>query len=357
MQREKKILILTDDNDYLCLSILSQEKNHSVCVEKIVQFLQKCNWSVTQRKYSDINDKIDFHHGFVLYASSEDYGLFYKDYIEDILLILRKKDNILLPGFDFFRAHHNKCYMELLRKEFKDQSLIKIKTYLFGSYMELKDFVKKGLLSYPLVVKASSGSGSSGVGIANTEKQLLKLGKKYSYRIYFDYYANLYRSAFMQKVKNEIRKIKGQKEVLYRKKRGKFIVQTFVKNLNGDYKVLVFGNKYYILRRMNRKSDFRASGSGKFSFPDLNFETEQILNYAKRVKQEINQALLSLDIAYDGKECYLIEFQCISFGPYTLQMSDKYFIQEKKEWKKIVGKSLLEEEIAIAIDSYFEENI
>lgn len=355
MQKEKKILILTDDNNYLCLSLLSQNKNNSVCVKKVIQSFKKFGWNVIQYKYSDFNDHIDFSNGYVLYASSEDYGLFYKDYIEDILLILKKRNNILLPEFDFFRAHHNKCYMELLRNEFKDEHLKKINTNIFSSYSELETFIRSHTISYPVVVKASSGSGSSGVGIAYKEKELLRLGKRYSYRIYFDYYANLYRMYFMQKGKNAIRRIKGNGEVFYRKKGGKFLVQSFVNGLNGDYKVLVFGDKYYVLCRTNRKNDFRASGSGKFSFPELNFKTVQILNYARKVKREIQQPLLSLDIAYDGKECYLIEFQCVSFGPYTLQMSDGFFMHENEKWRKIIGKSILEEEMAVAINQYFEE--
>jgi len=48
--------------------------------------------------------------------------------------------------------------------------------------------------------------------------------------------------------------------------RSKFIVQEFIPDLSNDWKVLVFWDKYYVLRRKNRPNDFRASGSGLFSF-------------------------------------------------------------------------------------------
>ena len=41
------------------------------------------------------------------------------------------------------------------------------------------------------------------------------------------------------------------------KYRKKFIVQNFIEDLSNDWKILVFGKKYYILCRETRKNDFR----------------------------------------------------------------------------------------------------
>lgn len=75
--------------------------------------------------------------------------------------------------------------------------------------------------------------------------------------------------------------------------------------------MLVFGEKYYILRRKVRKNDFRASGSGKREFPEYLTDVEcQVLDLAYKAFCEIDTPLLSIDIAHDGEKCHMIEFQC-----------------------------------------------
>ena len=64
------------------------------------------------------------------------------------------------------------------------------------------------------------------------------------------------------------------------------IIQTFIPGLQGDYKVLFFGDKYYMMYRKNREHDFRASGSGNF-FPVPENDHEGLLNFARRVSKEI----------------------------------------------------------------------
>ena len=216
----------------------------------------------------------------------------------------------------------------------------------------MKDFTKKKNIEYPLVIKASAGAGSGGVALAYNERELLKYSKKYSKRIYFDYYANLWRISLIQKLKNTYRTLKKQPLVIYRKKEGKFIVQTFITNLKGDYKVLVFGNQYYVLQRMNRVGDFRASGSGRFSFPGFSEETQKILDFAKMAHDEMQQPMLSLDIAYDGKECHMIEFQAVHFGPYTLEKSSYYYEYKNLGWSQKKSTGDLEDAVVYAVNNF-----
>lgn len=352
---DKKITLITDDKEYICLSLCTNKKNNSADVDEIKRHLEEKGWDVDVCKYNDFNDIDVISDRYIFYASSEDLGLFYKDYIEDRLFALKRQGNILLPELDYFRAHHNKAYMEMLRQTFHSKELKSISSMIFSSPNDLKEYMRGHKIQYPVVAKVVSGSGSAGVAIAKGNKQLMKIAKKFSKRIYFDCYANLYRTKGFQSLKNVFRKLRRQRTIDYRDKKGRFIVQNFVENLSGDYKVLIFGDKFYVLKRDNRDNDFRASGSGKFAFPNTAGEVVPILNYAKLAKSEIDQPMMSLDIAYDGVRCHLIEFQCISFGPYTLQMSDGYFVETDDGWKRKEGKSVLEEEIADAINTYCEE--
>lgn len=135
--------------------------------------------------------------------------------------------------------------------------------------------------------------------------------------------------------------------------REKMIIQNFIPNLQNDFKVLVFGEKYYILQRNVRKNDFRASGSGKLEFPaQIGKKEFEVLQFASNAYMQIDTPLLSIDIAHDGTKCHMIEFQCLNFGPYTLQYSSCYYKKENNEWKEVCTKSILEKEMANAIHHY-----
>lgn len=132
--------------------------------------------------------------------------------------------------------------------------------------------------------------------------------------------------------------------------RRKFIIQNFVPGLEGDYKVLVFGEKYYVLHRKNRENDFRASGSGRFSF-----ERELppgLLDYAAKAFECFDVPFISLDIARGSEEFFLMEFQFVHFGAYTLEKSPFHFVERDGHWQLMEGPSTLEEEFARAVCTY-----
>ena len=41
---------------------------------------------------------------------------------------------------------------------------------------------------------------------------------------------------------------------------------------------------------------------------------KEVLNYAEKIYNDLNVPNLSLDIAFDGNECYLFEFQANSLS-------------------------------------------
>lgn len=360
---EIKILFLLDDYGFFTRSLLTRNKTNTVDEERIIQNLKKLFGSectIRKCKFGDLNfNKKDVYDGwYVLYASSDDYGLIYKDYIEDILLRLIADGAILIPNFNFFRSHHNKSFMELYKTIFLPEKLNTIYTQVFSEYDILKRKINNKSIGFPVVIKASTGAGSSGVRLARNKKELLKNANKFSRRKYSDFYANRFRSPFMQRLKNRYRRLKGQPEVFYKPMQGKFIIQNFVSGLTHDYKILVFGKKYYVLKRVNRDNDFRASGSGKLGY-EYNFnEVTKVLDYANIVYGLLNVPMASLDIANDGEKNHLIEYQCINFGPYTLQYAPFYFVRDKNgKWEKVKKTSVLEDEYALSIKYYFDNYI
>jgi glutathione synthase/RimK-type ligase-like ATP-grasp enzyme len=191
-----------------------------------------------------------------------------------------------------------------------------------------------------LVMKPANGARSSGVRLVEGHVAQLHYARKLSSTFnIFEYLKNMI---------NTIIRKNYRKKSLHRRK---FIVQEFIPGLDGDFKVLIYGKKYYVLTRKNRKNDFSASGSGIFSFPES--LPTGLLDYAYEVFTTFNVPFISLDIAHNGKRFDLIEFQFLSFGNYTLERSKFYFARSANNiWTKIEEKPNLEREFSSSVAQY-----
>ena len=287
----KRILILMDHCGYTFTS-LKRNYLKSIDLEKLKDNLEKKGYKVFISSLHAIDERYKISGTYVFYPSSEVHGLFYKEYIEDILLELDLRGLILLPAYKYFRAHHNKVFMELLRPNLKNinsQTIISYPIYDNRDLMNiLEDLESK--LKYPMVLKMSSGSGSRGVSLAKNRKDLLGKVKKMTYVKYRNYSMPWYSNVFSSKMKTLLRKICHKAYINRSYPQEKMVIQNFIANLKYDYKVLVFGNKYYVLKRLTRENDFRASGSGKLIFPDQINDADMIL-LARDVSKQIENEL------------------------------------------------------------------
>lgn len=278
----------------------------------------------------------------VIYTSSEDTGYHYKSFIEDVIYYLELTGARLVPPYKYLKANNNKVFMELLRKTFNNKQLQSISSEVFGTYEEMDHSLSS--FEYPTVYKQSAGAMSKGVGLAFNQEELIHNIKKIART-----------KQFLREWWEKGRLLKYPGYTRQSKYRNKFIIQNFVPGLSGDYKVLVFGDKYYILKRDTKKGDFRASGSGIRNF--VKVIPQGILEYADLCKETLNVPNASFDIAYNGKAFFLIEFQCLYFGSYTLTYSDFYWHKtEENVFVLSEGKSVLEEEYASSIIKFsFQE--
>lgn len=272
-----------------------------------------------------------------LYTSSEDRGGNYKSFIEDVVFALECRGARVVPGFKFLRAHNNKVFMELLRTEWGNAVGDGLNSLCFGS---LEEFIQSGrTFKFPVVIKKPEGFKSRGVYLAKTEERLAKKIKHLTSS-----------SNFHDRIKDFLREYihKGfQAESQHRRK---IVVQNFVPGLRNDWKVLVYGNKYYPLFRETRNNDFRASGSGLLSYKrDL---PDGLLDFVEGLVKYFNVPQLSADIGYDGSGFYVFELQFIYFGTYTIEHSEYYFSREKGVWMLTEGKSGLEANYVESTVSY-----
>lgn len=315
----------------------------SMNIELLVTRLAEFDLATTVRSFGDLDFRIDDFAGkLVLYQSSEDRHLFYKSYIEDILLGLRMQGAILIPRFELFRAHHNKCFQEIFRDVSTLDEIRSLRSWTFGV---AEDFLSRHeCLPREIVIKASEGASGKCVAKTSTSFGKRYLAKRFSKSTHI-----------LDALKNWIKLHIRPYYMARSNHRKKFIAQEFIPGLFGDYKVLVYGNKYFVLSRQNRKNNFRASGSGNHTHPE--FVIPSILNYAEVIYKYLNTPYASLDIAIDSSsKCYLIEFQCLHFGTTTLLKAPHYFRKEGTQWLKCQGKCELERELATSIHMYLSDN-
>ena len=267
----------------------------------------------------------------ILYTSSEDEGGHYKSYIEDIVLGLELAGARVIPAFRLLRAHNNKVFMEILRDLVRTEDFSGIESHTFGTLedWEARKRGPEGLPPDPTVIKPAAGALSRGVAMAAGESglrtKILAISRTRNLRHdLWDLGRSLRRKGYVRESRN----------------RKKFVVQNFVAGLDHDWKVLIYGDRYYAIRRDNRRNDFRASGGGR-----LVCERKLpagLLDYAARVFRALEVPALSLDIGVVGDGFVLFEFQALYFGTYTLDHSEFHFVRREGRWTLIEGLSELE---------------
>lgn len=337
-----KINIITDHRGWLFSSVkmLCEKKIVSMDINKIKKYSNEEGIELNFIKYSDINISKDYHGQFFIYTSSEDPGLIYKGYMEDILYALSIKGAIIIPEWRYMRAHHNKALMEMLRDAELNNIDTGIHSQIYGCNEEFIYNVNN--INFPCVFKTAEGAGSNGVALLKNKEEALSFLEK----------ENINHKSTIKEI---ILKLIGRLgKSMHSNHRNKFIIQNFIPNLSGDFKILIFGEKYYVLSRKNRDNDFRASGGGKLNYEPI--LPDSILDFAKSIYDTLNVPVVSLDVAYNGTRFYLIEFQCIHFGPATLEYSTHYYKLHNQQWVRYNEESVLEKEYIVSLKRYIIKN-
>lgn len=296
------------------------------------KYLKKYDYEIEFIRLQDVEFTSDWKDRIVIYTSSEEVGLHYKNFIEDVVLGLQNLGAILLPKFDFLRANNNKVFMEVLRDIYLGEEISGNKSHLYGTLEELLVDIENGTINFPSVIKPASGAMSRGVELVKDKTELLEYAKKISRT---------------RNIKSEIKEIvRSYKHQGYQKEskyQNKFILQNLIPNLKNDWKVIIYGDHYYVLNRGIKDNDFRASGSHyNYKAGSKSELPIHMFNEIKRIYDKLDVPHLSLDFAYDGERGYVIEFQAIHFGTSTLEFCDDYYTEKDGKW--IVEKQKFDQE-------------
>jgi glutathione synthase/RimK-type ligase-like ATP-grasp enzyme len=347
----KEFIILTDEESEFLISKADFKNFTSMDIDKIKTYFLAKNYNVKVCKFSELDLSKDYLGRYILYQTSEASGSFYKRYIEDLIYFLEKQGAIVMPKHELLKAHHDKIFMELIKSKFVDTSLKTLKSMCYGSWVDAQNYN----YHFPVVIKQASSSGGAGVFLAKNRKEYIKLTKKAGNILIAPSVLDLFINYIKIAVKKLIKYFLPSKSKYVQYNTApvstSLIVQNFIEGLNGDYKVLIFGRKYYSIYRKNRDNDFRASGSGKF-FEVPEKVHEGLFNFAKKITTEIDFPIFGIDIGFDGKEYHLVEFQMIHLGPSALQRSKFWHEYHDDKWIRYEGVSDLEQEFSRAIDDY-----
>lgn len=313
-----RIGLLVDYRGCFWSSTTNVRTGTTMNVSRISELLSDAGHEPDVMEFADVDLGQRWHGVPVVFTSAEDRGLAYKGYIEDIVLALESAGARTFPRFPLLRAHHNKVFMELLRKQLAPETFLSRETRTFGAFEEFQPRV--GEVPMPAVVKSAAGAGSSGVRLVATLPEALIAARSLSQS---DPRLEEVRELAKQRLRPGYRRTSTH--------RSKFIVQPLIPNLRGDFKVLKYGRRYFAVYRGNRAEVAMASGGGLLDFDvDSHVDVEALLAFAADFAEAVANPWLSMDIAHVDGGFQLIEFQALHFGPATLEKSEFHYLQDDR---------------------------
>lgn len=179
-----------------------------------------------------------------------------------------------------------------------------VPSYVF--YDKQKAIMWANKTTYPKVFKLKGGAGSANVKLVKNKHECLRFINKAFGKGFKQFDGVGY---FLESIKKYNSGMKSFKQLIkafgrmiistkYSKntfrERGYVYFQDFLKNNDSDIRVIVIGDKAFGLKRMVRKGDFRASGSG-----DIVYDSSKIDVKCVKMAFDANKNIKSQSIAYD----------------------------------------------------------
>jgi glutathione synthase/RimK-type ligase-like ATP-grasp enzyme len=231
-----------------------------------------------------------------------------------ILFALQHAGKIVFPDFNTNWHFDDKVGQKYL---FEAIGASFVPTYTFYDKKEAVNWINK--TDFPKVFKLRGGAGSANVKLARTRKDANKLIKKAFGKGFRQYEAwanlkerwRLYRlgkTDWWNLIKGIIRLSGYEPEFskIIGWERGYIYFQDFIPNNNFDIRVIIIDDKAFAIKRMVRKNDFRASGSGNILYGKENFE-DKTIHLAFKTAEKINGQSMAFDFIYDNGTPKIVE--------------------------------------------------
>lgn len=259
----------------------------------------------------------------------------YKDVLtaKRILFALEHADVKVFPDFKTGWHFDDKVAQKYLLESI-DAPLVP--SYVFYDKQEALQWASE--TSYPKVFKLKGGAGSANVKLVKTSKEARQLISK-AFGKGFAQYDRF--NAFMERLRRVREGKAGLLEILkgigriiitteFAKQqppeRGYVYFQDFIPNNDSDTRVVVIDGKFAAAeKRIVRKGDFRASGSGKFSYSNINLN---FISTALEIAKTLELQSVAFDFVQSEKNEPLIIELSYGFGTEGIEKVLGYWDEE-----------------------------
>ena len=323
--KDKKIILLTGDNNFF-----GQTRKPWVTMDvaKLQQGIRDLGFDVEQYGFHQIlNQGKPVTDSIIFYTFSQKKNR--REYIKDVIRYLDNGGNVVIPSYDLLLCHENKGFQEIFKKKIQLDSL---QSFYLANEQELPDYA----IDFPVVLKTVDTSNGKGVFLANSRDELIRLVRRLERQNFFTRLDLVRRKYFRRKKHYKDYPEYSNRTDYYQYKdyvwqEKCFILQEFVPDLTYDYRVLIFFDRYYVMKRYTKKDDFRASGT-KIQEYDIEVDPG-LLNYSREVYAKFDTPFLSLDIGVHKNNYCLFEFQALHFGMNVLVRSVGFHKFENNNWQ------------------------
>ncbi len=187
-----------------------------------------------------------------------------------------------------------------------------VPSYVFYKKKEALEWVSKTEL--PKVFKTRNGAGSQNVCLINDKREARKIvDKAFGSGIpSYDKYGMLKESIWKFKRDQTLKSVGRIAKYLLKLplpsrfqpehtiEKGYVYFQDFMPDNEFDIRVIVIGNRAFAIKRFVRESDFRASGSGEFSYSPEEIP-KRTIELAFNINSKLNTQSIAFDFIYDAK--------------------------------------------------------
>lgn len=247
----------------------------------------------------------------------------YKDHLiaKQILFSLEQSGKIVFPNFRTTWHFDDKVGQKYLLEAIGAPL---VKSYVFYSKAESLDFVKS--TSFPKVFKLRSGAGSANVKLIKSAGQARGLVNKAfgcGFPIFdrIGYFKERYnkflngKDTLLGTLKGLGRLVIPLKDInMIHREKGYVYFQDFIPDNNSDTRIIVIGHKAFAIKRMVRKNDFRASGSGSIVYSKEEIDI-RCVKIAFETSAKLQSQCMTYDFVFDHDNTPLIVEISYGFSP------------------------------------------
>ena len=231
------------------------------------------------------------------------HHLSYKDalFAKQLLFSIQQSGKKVFPDFSSAWHFDDKVGQQYLLESIDAPF---IHSYVFYTKQEALKWIEQ--TTFPKVFKLRGGAGASNVKLVNTKREAKKIIKKAFSKGFkqsdsisnFEERLRKYKSGqsnLVDVLKGIVRIfIKDEYSKMHSPEKGYVYFQEFIPDNKFDIRVVIIGDKAFALKRMIRKNDFRASGSG-----NIVYDKNQIDERCIKTSFEVNEKIKSQSIAFD----------------------------------------------------------